>query len=305
MKNIFTLCIAFILLTSFHPRKENLGLNLTVGEIYVQNMNLSSSIIQTVDGKLINTNVSADAKMTYKVTGIQNSVYDMEVQYESLKMKISLASITMEFSSEINDETDIFSTILSSMKNKPFLVKMSRNGKVLEVSNIDSVFAGMFDKFPQLTDVQRQQIQTQLKQAYGENAFKGNIEMYSAIFPDSPVTEGDKWTIKVQMESGMIGEMETVYELREIGDSSCQISGNSKIETTTKNGYVETNGIPLKYDLKGTMISDIKINRKSGWIMSAKISQSIKGTAFVQDSPRMPGGMSIPITVNNDMDISD
>jgi hypothetical protein len=57
--------------------------------------------------------------------------------------------------------------------------------------------------------------------------------------------------------------------------------------------------MPLKYDLSGTMNTDIKINKITGWIIESKSSQSISGTAYVKDNPKLPGGMSIPMIVNN------
>jgi len=305
MKKILSLIIGFVLLTSCQAQKDKLELNLTKGEIYTQKMTSNVSILQTINGQQVNMKMSINAKMTYKVTDIQNTVYDMEVRYESLIMKMSLPNGVMEFSSENNDENDIFSTILGTMKNKPFLVKMTKTGKVNEVKNIESVFSNMFEKFPQISDVQKQQIKGQIMQAYGEKAFKGNIEMCSAIFTDSPVSKGDKWTINTQLESGMSAKMVTVYELKEVTDTYFQIFGNSKIETADKDAYIESNGMSLKYDMAGTMTSDIKIDKKTGWTMSALINQSIKGTAYVKDNPQIPGGMSIPMTMNNEMTISE
>lgn len=305
MKRILNLFIGLVLLTSCQAQKDKLELNLTKGEIYNQEMVSNVSILQTINGQQVNMKMSINAKMTYKVTDIQNSVYDMEVRYESLEMKMSLPNGQMEFSSEKNDERDIFSTILGTMKNKPFLVKMTKTGKVNEVKNIDAVFSNMFDKFPQLSDVQKQQIKGQIMQAYGEKAFKGNIEMCSAIFSDSPVSKGDKWTINTQLESGMSAKMETVYEFKELSDSYYQILGNSKIETADKDAYIESNGMPLKYDMAGDMTSDIKIDKKTGWTINAKIYQTIKGTAYVKDNPQMPGGLAIPMTMNNEMTITD
>lgn len=305
MKRLINLFIGLALLISCQAQKEMLELKLNKGEVYTQKISSKISVLQTINDQQVNMNMSINAKMTYEVTDIQNSVYDMEVQYASLIMKMSLPNGEMEFSSEKNDATDIFSTILGSMKNKSFFVKMTKTGKVNEVKNIDVVFSNMFDKFPQLSEAQKQQIKGQLMQAYGEKAFKGNIEMCSAIFSDTPVSEGDKWNINTQLESGMSANMETVYELKEIGDSYCNITGNSKIATADKDAYIETNGMPLKYDLVGTMTSEIKIDKKSGWIMNAAIKQSIKGTAYIKDNPQIPGGMAIPMTMNSEMTISE
>ena len=305
MKRIINLLIGLILLTSCQAQKEKLELNLTKGNIYTQNMTSNSTVIETLNGQQMNINMTIKAKITYRVIDIQDAVYNLEVRYESLIMKMNLPNGVMEFSSEKNDEKDILSTILGSVKNKPFIVKMTKSGKVNEVKDIELIFSELFKNFPKLSEAQKQQIKGQLMQAYGEKAFKGNIEMCSAIFSDSRVSKGDKWTINTQLESGMSAKMETIYELKEITDTDCQIVGNSKITTADKDAYIVYNGMPLKYDMAGTMTSDIRIDKNSGWILFAKIGQSIKGTAYVKDNPQIPGGMAIPMTMNTDMTISE
>jgi hypothetical protein len=305
MKKIVNVLIGLFILTLCQAQKENLGLNLMKGEIYNQKMNSNVSILQTFNGQQIDINMSVIGITTYKVLDIQNAVYDMEVNYESLIMRMSLPHGVMEFSSEKNDDNDIFSSILGTMKNKPFLVKMTRTGEVNEIRNIETVFSQMFDKFPQLGEIQKQQIKDQIMQAYGEKALKGNIEMCSAIFSGSPVSKGDTWTVNTHLEAGMSAKMETIYELKDVTDNYYQILGKSKIETADKDTYIVSNGMPLRYDMTGIMTSDIKIDKKTGWTTSAILNQSIKGTAYVKDNPQMPGGMAIPMTMNNEMIISD
>lgn len=305
MKKILGFVFLLLLVTSCEAKKERLELNLTKGETYTQQMASSMSILQTINGQEVKTNMSVHGKMTYKVIDIQNSVYEIEVRYESLALKMSMPGGTMEFSSEKNDANDILSTLLGVMKNKPFLVKMTKTGKVNEVKNIENLFSDMFIKTPTLNEMQQKQIRQQLMQAYGEQAFKGNLEMCSAIFPDSTVAKGDKWVIKTKLASGMAANMETSYELKETEDTFYIISGISKIATADKDAYIQSNGMPLKYDMTGTMTSEIKINRKTGWVIESKTSQTIQGTAQIKDNPQMPGGMSIPMTMNNEMTVTE
>ena len=75
--------------------------------------------------------------------------------------------------------------------------------------------------------------------------------------------------------------------------------------TADKDAYIQSNGMPLKYDMSGTMSSEIKINRKNGWVIESKINQIIKGTAQIKDNPQMPGGMTIPMTLSNEMTITE
>jgi hypothetical protein len=145
----------------------------------------------------------------------------------------------------------------------------------------------------------------QLMHSFGEKAFKGNLEMYMAIFPDSFVKKGDKWVIKTQLESGMAAKMETVYELKKITRTYYQIVGNSTLETIDKDAYVETNGMPMKYDLVGTMTSDIKVDRKSRWIKSALVNSDEKGTASIKENPQLPDGLSMPMRIINKVIITE
>ena len=67
----------------------------------------------------------------------------------------------------------------------------------------------------------------------------------------------------------MSAKMETVYELKELSDSYYQIFGNSRIETADKDAYIESNGMPMKYDLTGSMDSEIKVDKNTGWIIAS------------------------------------
>lgn len=301
MKTISIIFLSSVFLISCQAQKHKLELNLEVGEIYAQNLTSNMTVSQTVNSQQMNIDATIIGKTIYKVMNVEDTIYTIDINYESLAMKMAMPNGVVEFSSEKSDENDIFSTLLGMMKTKTFTVKMSKSGKIYEVKNIESLFSGLFEKFPQLTEIQKQQVQSQLMQAYGEKAFKGNLEMVTAIFSNSPVAKGDKWIIKTQLESGMSAEMETTYELVDISDTHGIIVGNATIRTANKDAYIESNGMPLKYDLQGTMVDNITIDLKTGWIIEANLTQSIKGTAEVKDNPQMPGGMIIPMTISNKM----
>ncbi len=68
-----------------------------------------------------------------------------------------------------------------------------------------------------------------------------------------------------------------------------------------KDAYVETNGMPTRYNLKGTMSSNIKVDKISGWIIEAKINQAFQGDVYIKDNPRLPGGLKIPMIMESNM----
>jgi len=304
MRKIFNLLLLSIALTSCQAQKADLTLNLENGKEYRQVTNSKATIIQDINGQKMNMVMTIKGGMSYKVVSVNPSDYDLEVKYESLSMIMELPQGKMEFSSEKNDEQDIFSTLLSKMIGNTFNVKMAKNGKILEVKNIESRIESLFEDFTHIPENQLAQLKAQMTKAYGAEAFKGNIEMVTAIFPDNPVNKGDKWTIKTNLESGMAALMTTEYEFTDLGSDYAMIKGNSVIETEDKDAYIESNGMPMKYDLTGSMISEIKVDKETGWIIEANINQEIKGDAYIKGNPQLPNGMKIPMIMKNEMTIA-
>jgi len=304
MKKILSFIAAIVLCSSVFAQKQKIELNLTKGSLYTQKMEVVANIVQTIQGNPQTINMTIIGNMDYKVVDVQNSVFEMETTYKSLAMKMKMPTGEMEFNSEKKDEHDVLSKVLSALINKTFTIKMNKFGKVVELKNVESLFSSMFDKIPQMGEMQKQQILAQMKQAYGEKAMKSNIESSMAIFPESEVAVGDKWVVKNTMESGMSMNFESTYQLKEVTADYYAISGSSIINPADKNAVTETNGLPFQYDMSGTMVSDLKIDKKTGWVNEAKIKQELKGTATIKDSPNAPGGMSIPMEISTTMQVT-
>lgn len=296
MKYLLYLFFSFILV---NPQND-LGLKLQVGEIYPQNVVSNIIIIQKINGVEQKTNMEISGRMNFKVKGIQDNEYLMAVSYSSLKMKMNSPMGEMTVSTE-NGSRDVFSKVMSSMIGKEFSVKMQKTGFISDIKGIDNVFSGVFSSFPDIPESQKKQVLAQLKQAYGEKAFKGNIEMITAIFPDKEVAIGESWDNSVNLESGMSGVMNNKFTLAEIESDTVIINGVSKITTADKEAYVQTNGMPTKYDLTGKATSIFRLDPETNWIIEGIIEQKISGNFEIQDNPNLPGGMKIPMVMNNKM----
>ena len=61
--------------------------------------------------------------------------------------------------------------------------------------------------------------------------------------------------------------------------------------------------MPMKYDMSGSMSSEIKVDKETGWIIEATITQEITGDAYIKENPQIPEGMKIPMTMINEMTI--
>lgn len=304
MKTIFTLILTVFVLTSFQTQNSDLSLKLEKGKEYKQITNSKTTIIQEVNGQKVNMVMTIKGTMTFLVKDITENGYNMDAKFEELSMSMQMPQGLMEFSSEKNDANDIFSTILGAMKDKAFGITMSKTGKITDVKNVEALWSTAINTFDQLSEMQKEQIKAQIMKAYGGEALKGNIEMVTAIYPDSPANRGDKWTINTKLESGMSANMTTDYEFAELTSEYALIKGKSTIVTADKDAYIESNGMPMKYDLTGSMDSEIKVDKNTGWIIEATINQKIEGDTYIKENPQLPNGMKIPMTMINDMVIT-
>lgn len=304
MKRILVSVIATFFVVFLHGQEVELSLNLEKGKEYRQVLQNLSIINQQIQSQDMTMEMSFDASVVMKVKELLENGYLMEVRYEKLMMSVKTPYASMEFGSETVDENDVFGRLMSALKDVSFDIVMTRTGKVSEVRNIESLWEAALDQVGNLDANQREQAVAQIKQGFGENAFKGNIELATAIFPDHPVREGDKWTIHTELEAGMASKVASTYELTGLTAAHAKLKGNSQIETLDKDAYIEANGMPVKYDLAGAMISLITIDRETGWIVEGQISQEINGETFIMENPQLPDGMVIPMTMLNDIKIT-
>lgn len=304
MRTILTLIIAIIFTTFSQAQNANLRLNLKIGETYKQKSISKSTIIQEINGQNINMVMTINGTTSFYVDAIIDEAYKMDVKFVYLSMTMEMPQVTMEFNSEKNDSNDIFSSIFAAMIDRTFEVRMNKSGKITDIKNVESLWENVINKFDKLPETQKEQMKTQIMKAYGAEALKGNIEMVTAMYPDKKVKKGDKWTINTKLESGMAGNMTSEYEFVNRTSDHVFIKGISSIATEDKDAYIETNGMPMRYDLTGSMVSDIKVDRNSGWIIEAAIKQEIKGNTFIKENPQMPNGMKIPMTMITDMVIT-
>jgi len=293
-----------VVLAPCQAQKVKPALKLTAGDTYYTISDINSTVTQNLNGQQASYTIGMAAKTAFKVIDIKDTVYDMEVRYQSIGMKMQSTAGDMDFNSDRKDAQDIPSKVLAAMVDKPFLVTLSTTGRVLEVKNIEKIMASVFDGLPQMDTLQKQQLMGQFLQSFGEKSFKSNLEQSLAIYPSVKVSKGDKWIVNTLLESVMVADVQSTYELQDITDTYYLIHGDSRI-ATVRGRESQVNGMPVSYDLTGIIVSDIEADKTTGWVAEAKIKQDISGTFQIKDNPKLPGGMLVPMTVHTDMITTD
>ncbi|PWU04293.1 MAG: hypothetical protein C5B52_01665 [Bacteroidetes bacterium] len=279
-------------------QKQKLGFNLVIGESYTLSQQSRTKITQQINGQKINTDMTVGCRNIFIVTGLKDSIYSMSVLYKELSFTVKSPNGEKTFISEGKDTNDVVSTILSSMKDKPFNIRMTKAGKIIEVQNLDNIFSHLFDRFPQIDSIKKAQLKAQLMQSYGEKAFKGSFEMITAIYANVPVSPGNTWTTKTKLASGMDADVVTTYEYKEKADNYNLIKGSGNLLTIDHDKYMMVNGMPIKYSIKGSVNTSIKVDNKTGWVVESAMTEKLSGTAEIKDNPKIPGGLTIPMSID-------
>jgi hypothetical protein len=301
MKQIYYLLVTTLLVAACKPQKIELALNLEKNKDYKQLNVAKVDITQNMMGQSFDIGMTMKSSITYKVDEIKDTIYDISAHYDSLSMKMESSMFNMTANSESSDAANPLTGMMSGMTNKPFNIQLTKHGKIESVSNVEN----LFQTDNPLVQAQAEQLKSQLKSAFGEESVKGNLQLSTDIFPDHPVKIGDSWVINSTQSSTFKINFTTTYTLVEKTDDYYLIKGNSIIATPDSVDYIETNGMSMQTSMNGTMNSEIKINKETGWPIESKLKQNMSGVSKVKGNAGMPDGMEISMKISSSTLITD
>lgn len=295
--------LTFILVTFFCSAcyaQNEIELNLTKGQVYQQRMSMVMAIKQTINKTEMLVKMTINGTTAFTVTDINDGVYDIDVAYKALAVKADIpGGQSISFDSKKEDINDTVSTSLGLMKDKPFHMKMNKQGKLLAISNVTHLYSSVFEKFPNLTPLQKQKLLAQIEQSFGEKAFKNNLGNMMAFYPQSAISKGSKWTVKNTVASAnMDMQMDNNYTLDEVTSSQYLISGVSKLTSPNAGTDIKINGMFATTDITGDVTISMKVNKNSGWIEESTSNMNLKGNISIKANDKMPEGMTIPMEIS-------
>ncbi len=295
-----TLAVLLLFFTAFccSAQKVTLALNLKKDSTYYLISDARVTIEEDVNGQHQVINTGTNVRVAHKVLSIRDTIYDMELAYKSIAMHLEVGGKMMDFNSK-SDRQDIFSKIMGTIIDKPFLMSISKSGKVVSMSNTENIYADMFKDFPQITAEQKLQFKAQVQKSFGESVIQRNFQDAFAIFPKTPIAQNQQWNTKTILEaSGMTIDVNTNYTLNSITDNAYLIKGEASITPGNTMPYKEINGMQMRFvDFKGTITDQLKLNKETCWIEESRAARTVSGTAEVKDSIKTPGGLKFPMLV--------
>lgn len=306
MRNLILPALLLISVSTF-AQKFKLALNLKKDSTYYLNSSSNLTIIQDIPGQKQTIELIIGGRVAHKVIAIKDSVYEMEVKYTGINVGMKMGVMSMVMNSAGNSSNAMLDKLMKAMVNVPFSMSITRSGKVLSVTGMEKLYAGMGASIPQATEAQKAQFRSQVEQSFGEKSIKSNFQDAFAVLPKKDVAVNDKWSALTVLESSGLGaNVNNTYALTAVSDDAYMIHGDAVVSPLSNGGgYRQTNGIQMRYtNIKGKGTTEMRLDKNTCWLVDEKVSKSIDGIADIKDSPKTPGGIKFPMSVIGDITTS-
>ena len=255
---------------------QKLKLNLSTDESYYHDNITKVKMSQEIQGEFLTTDVIYGGKMRFKVKERKDSLYRLEVEFQTLHFSTNVGETKFSADTEKVDSLNVFDLVLKEMIKSPFEAVITDYGIVKNVE-MEKVFDNLLSLDLNMSKLDKAHAIFTLQQTFGEKAMKGSIEMFTAIYPKGPVKVGDIWNNSIRLETISGVTMNNQFELLNRDQNKTTIKINSETVSDKDDSFIEMNGEFYRISSKGKTEAIYILDSQTGWIKECQIVQEIKG----------------------------
>ena len=229
---------------------------------------------QEIEGK--ENNVSVTTYYAMDVVDAQSGIKTITTTFKSFKMVMQMMGMTIDIDSDkpaprdtssSNNPLTMISSLFRGIKGQKFQMKVSEEGKVVEVTGVKQLAQNIIDSMV-LNEEYKEMMTKSFSEQFNDESIREQFEQAFFIFPNKEVKVGDSWEKSYNTAGPAGGSFVTVYTVDEIEGEMVTLDLKSKI--SRGEGDQSMKGVQ-----SGTMVVD----SRTGLIMQADLDQEIEGTA--------------------------
>lgn len=306
MKRIIVLICLLTIAATVNAQTE-IKLNLVKGKTYSLGQQSTINSNMEMLGQKIVYGISMNARANFKIIDINDGVYNMEVHFADLSLKVKNPFSNLNIGSEeeaeefMNKLNEMMNKGLSALKNIPFTIRISNRGEIMEVSGFEKLFENMLQTMSSESDMDvqyRQGILEQIKKVYGEDATRNSFATMFDIYPENKVSIGDGWSKKRGLQNEISAEYEMRYRLEKVSKSKIVITGNGKFNKNSQN--IQEEDMKGSLNTSGEFDVSYDLDPVSGWVKNATINNEININTNTEPDKNMQEGMSMSIRIQSE-----
>jgi len=324
---VFVLLLSILGSASSAEDKLDLKLRLKPGEKHGMRITTTQNISQAIMGKeqeivyTRNFGIEAEAKQVDA-----DGTALIEVTFRTLKETTTIGGTTSfgYDSTKPQPTDDNMARMYSAMMGESFIARVTPQGKIVELE-LDKMYLGMANKMMESEDKlikdrmkkRAQEAIERMNKRYGSSekrkqALKQQIEQFPvfseerirsiaintiAVFPRSPLQIGDSWKDKITVDLLALVEIDSTHTLKghEKGTVSINVSAKRSLDDKPVVRKMGPNKSSTR--LAGSYDATIKVDEKSGWLISKRADMRFTGETTLAGNKQTPQRQKMQMSV--------
>lgn len=264
-----------------------LKLNLQPESNYVCTTEIQQTVIQMVNDEEQTLNQNMLLVWDYDVLSRDDAGNaEIKLTYKRVSVKQDYGYQQTEYDSDNPPEyLDPSMKSMASLIGTQLRVWMKPDGEVLKIEGVDAMLDNMIKSMELPESPDRDNIISNLKQQFGEDAMRQQLEQITGFYPDRPVTVGDSWKSTVNMSSGFPMRIISTYTLKSMDQGVAIIEASSQITSDTSTNKIAMGPLTMAYDIKGGQAGTIRADEDTGLPVNSSLNLNFSGTVTVSGIP--------------------
>ncbi|MCK4330156.1 hypothetical protein KAX02_09965 [candidate division WOR-3 bacterium] len=295
------LTVCFVTSCIKDKEKIQLRLCLQAGESYNLRMVVEQKISQTIQEQTQDILQTIGTGYTFDVEDVDfNGSITVKVTYHSILFKQDGPMGKFEYDSS-NPPVAIppMAMGFNALVGQSFTMIISPEGNVKDIYGVDEMLSNMIEQldlpdFPMMDDLMKN-----LKGQFGDEALKENMEKMMAVFPDSPVGIGDRWTKRLVLSRGFPVILDNTWTLKARKDGLAIIEVRSVVEPNEEAPPIDMGIMKINYKLSGEQKGTMEIQEVTGWPVQGELTQKFSGQVEMEGATQLGASMSWPISIES------
>jgi len=218
------------------------------------------------------TKVSITGLYSMLVSDVQGDVRSVTTSYKKIHMNMNVMGMEIDIDSDKpqgNDDTDpaknplgMMNKMISSLVDKPFVIKVNEEGKVLEVDGFEKIIEDMINTLT-VDESAKAQARASMKDQFSEQNIKDQFAQVFYIFPNKEIKVGDTWEKSYSTGGKMAANNTTVFTVKSIEGDHVSLTTKTKIKSAGEQ------------DLEGEQSGNVLVDSKTGLMINAEFDQDI------------------------------
>lgn len=297
-----TVCL--LSLSTLAQNQVDLSLNLEKNKVYRAKSTSEQNVTQTVMDNQQQVQTKTLTVMSIKMISGDTTAMNVEIHFDTIGFnntmpKMDVASFK-EGTLSSTDPEKVMNVILNRLSKSTLAVKLSKAGKVLEISNMKVISDSVLSGVDSIKGQAAVMVQIQAKNMVSEESLTGMINVITDHLPGKKVQTGDKWESQFKISSSGIGILVNgKYKLKKITGNQAEIKGESTNEPASSTP-VDMGGAEITYDARGLGEVTLLVDTQTGWIIKGSSRTHSQGNVEVKAQGQ---DFQIPVESDNTSEI--